>query len=77
MTLAAQHDVAVQPLAPQIEEAVAQPHLLAVVGVGCRPATAARSAGDSTAKSSIAHLDLAGRERRVDGLGRARAPPRR
>ena len=51
--LRAQHDVAVQLLAAQIEEAVAEPHLL---GVSASPLTGngSGSALDSTSSSAIA-----------------------
>ena len=71
---AAQHDVAMQPLAPQIEEAVAQAEVLAVVGVDGdlhRQHLGRRFDGEDL----DAHLDFAGRQRRVDGLRRPRAPP--
>ena len=68
--LRAQHDVGVHPLAPQIEKAIGEAHLLGVFGIGIdreRQRLGLRLDFDLGDRQ----LDLAGVEPGVDGVGRA------
>ena len=64
----AQRDVALHLVAAKVEEAVAQPHLLAIVLVAVH-LQRQRLGGAQHGDLADRHLDLAGRERRVHRLG--------
>jgi hypothetical protein len=68
--LRAQHDVGMHPLAPQVEKAVGQPHVLGIVGVGV-DRQRQRLGGRLHRQLGNRQLDLAGRQVRVDRVGRA------
>ena len=68
--LRAQHDVRMHMLAPQIEEAIGEPHVLGIVGVAVDRER--QRLGDRLHRQFGDHqLDLAGRQLRIDRVGRA------
>ena len=71
MTLERSTIFGVNPLAPQIEKAVGEPHLLGVFGVGV-DRQRQRLGGRLHDQLADHHLDFAGRDLRVHRVGRAR-----
>ena len=71
MTLRAQHDVGVHPLAPQIEEAVGETHVLRDTRPRLLTGNGSGSASDWTSMLGDDELDLAGVELGIDRVGRA------
>ena len=69
--VAPQHDVPVERLAPEVEEAIAQPRLLRVLGVA-RDLERKRLRHGLDRELGNLELDLPGGELRVDRVGRAR-----
>ena len=66
----AERDVALHLLAPQVEIAVAQPDLLAIVGVAVDLERQRRGGGFDVSLGDL-HLDMAGRQVRIDRIVRA------